>query len=175
MILAPCLTRVTSTNFTELLGADAPPMMPRPLVSRAPKLQIEQQLMRKESRNINKIPSPRGDDKDKDKKTIVVSPRDKITRKESKKIEVEDDDGDSRIVIEGFEAPPWDPDSMYNECHDCKKPFTTTNRRHHCRNCGKVFCNTCTAKRTLLPRFGFTKKKVRVCEKCFLVHWKICQ
>jgi hypothetical protein len=157
--------------YKYLAGEGAPPLMPRPLVTRGPmKLQIEQQLMRKESTNLPKI-SPRDDkSKEKDKKTIVVSPRDKITRKESKKIEVDDDDGDARIVVEGFEAAPWDPDSMHNECHDCKKQFTTTNRRHHCRNCGKVFCNTCTVKRTYLPKFGFTKKKVRVCEKCFLVH-----
>lgn len=151
-------------------GEGAPPLLPRPLVTRGPmKQQIEQQLMRKESTNLPKISTLR-DGKEKDKKPITVSPRDKGMSKDGKKIEVEDDDGEARIVVDGFDAAPWDPDSMHAECHDCKKQFTTTNRRHHCRNCGKVFCNTCTVKRTFLPKFGFTKKKVRVCEKCFLVH-----
>ena len=34
----------------------------------------------------------------------------------------------------------------------------------------QVFCGTCTSKRCMLPRYGFTKKKVRVCDNCFTNH-----
>jgi len=82
----------------------------------------------------------------------------------------DDDEGTDREVIEGFEQPPWDPDSCTNECTACGVKFSTTNRRHHCRNCGHIYCNKCTSKSCHLPRFGLTKKKVRVCERCFLSH-----
>ena len=37
----------------------------------------------------------------------------------------------------------WTDDNSVNSCHNCKTDFTFLNRRHHCRLCGKIFCNTC--------------------------------
>ena len=37
----------------------------------------------------------------------------------------------------------WTDDTSVNSCHNCKVDFTFFNRRHHCRLCGKIFCNTC--------------------------------
>ena len=37
-------------------------------------------------------------------------------------------------------------------------------RRHHCRNCGKVFCGRCSNKEFLIPRLN--PKPVRVCLTC---------
>lgn len=59
-----------------------------------------------------------------------------------------------------FETPPWDPDDSASNCLACDSKFTSMNRRHHCRNCGHLFCNKCTLKRCFLPRYGLTKKKV---------------
>ncbi|GKY98814.1 hypothetical protein MPSEU_000837500 [Mayamaea pseudoterrestris] len=44
------------------------------------------------------------------------------------------------------------PDAMRTECPDCGNVFTrVTNRRHHCRLCGDVFCNDCCDTKIVLP------------------------
>eukprot|EP00051_Salpingoeca_urceolata_P002789 m.52773 g.52773 ORF g.52773 m.52773 type:complete len:741 (+) comp12329_c0_seq1:1330-3552(+) len=73
-------------------------------------------------------------------------------------------DGDScyHLLHSGVKAPVW-VDSA--ECHGCGAPFSFTRRKHHCRNCGQIVCNTCSSKRLPLPELGI-KSKVRVCGKC---------
>lgn len=39
----------------------------------------------------------------------------------------------------------WMPDQLCKICYACETPFTVFRRRHHCRLCGQVFCNTCSA------------------------------
>lgn len=82
----------------------------------------------------------------------------------------EPDEGDKRESVEGFEIPPWDADDSADSCNACGSRFSTTNRKHHCRNCGKLFDSKCTTKKCMLPRYGWTKKKVRVCDSCFADH-----
>lgn len=65
------------------------------------------------------------------------------------------------------EAPAWIPDILAPDCMMCKTPFTIVRRRHHCRNCGKVFCGRCSSNFVPLPRYGLTKP-VRVCSNCFV-------
>ncbi|XP_022214941.2 hepatocyte growth factor-regulated tyrosine kinase substrate isoform X2 [Drosophila obscura] len=60
-------------------------------------------------------------------------------------------------------APNWSDGKV---CHRCRVEFTFTNRKHHCRNCGQVFCGLCTAKQCPLPKYGI-EKDVRVCDGCF--------
>lgn len=63
-------------------------------------------------------------------------------------------------------SPVWVPDSDAPVCMHCRKSeFTVLNRRHHCRRCGIVCCNTCTSKRWLLPHQS--AKPLRVCLTCF--------
>ncbi|ALC39091.1 Hrs [Drosophila busckii] len=61
-------------------------------------------------------------------------------------------------------APNWADGKV---CHRCRVEFTFTNRKHHCRNCGQVFCGLCTEKQCPLPKYGI-EKDVRVCDGCFL-------
>nr|CAD7443668.1 unnamed protein product [Timema bartmani] len=63
--------------------------------------------------------------------------------------------------------PPWIPDDMAPRCMSCETVFTVVRRRHHCRNCGKVFCARCSSNSVPLPRYGHVKP-VRVCNRCFL-------
>ncbi|CAH1713115.1 unnamed protein product [Aphis gossypii] len=63
--------------------------------------------------------------------------------------------------------PPWVPDNEAPVCMSCKAIFTVVRRRHHCRNCGKVFCSRCSSNSVPLPRFGHLKP-VRVCNRCFI-------
>lgn len=39
----------------------------------------------------------------------------------------------------------WMPDQLCKQCYACEIPFTVFRRRHHCRLCGQVFCNACSA------------------------------
>ncbi|XP_072368151.1 lateral signaling target protein 2 homolog isoform X2 [Scyliorhinus torazame] len=73
-----------------------------------------------------------------------------------------------------LEVPPeWIADSACNQCMSCKAPFTIIRRRHHCRNCGKIFCSRCSSQSAPLPWFG-QMKPVRVCTHCYTVHLTPC-
>ncbi|XP_076450572.1 pleckstrin homology domain-containing family F member 2-like isoform X2 [Babylonia areolata] len=64
------------------------------------------------------------------------------------------------------DSPVWVPDSATKVCQHCKRSeFTVINRRHHCRHCGLVVCNTCSSKRWLLPQQS--SRPLRVCLTCF--------
>ncbi|KAJ0170844.1 hypothetical protein K1T71_013616 [Dendrolimus kikuchii] len=63
-------------------------------------------------------------------------------------------------------APEWVPDICAPNCMRCSAHFSAFRRRHHCRNCGKVFCASCSSNSIPLPRYG-QLKPVRVCEECF--------
>ncbi|VDP15036.1 unnamed protein product [Soboliphyme baturini] len=62
---------------------------------------------------------------------------------------------------------PWVPDSECACCSACNVHFSLVRRRHHCRNCGRIFCNRCSINSTPLPNHGYSKP-VRVCNRCFL-------
>lgn len=58
----------------------------------------------------------------------------------------------------------WADDAQVTHCTGCEKLFTVTIRKHHCRNCGNIFCNECSAKSAATPS---SKKPVRVCDNCY--------
>eukprot|EP01125_Pyxidicula_operculata_P004522 TRINITY_DN170_c0_g1_i3.p1 TRINITY_DN170_c0_g1~~TRINITY_DN170_c0_g1_i3.p1 ORF type:complete len:563 (-),score=111.61 TRINITY_DN170_c0_g1_i3:575-2263(-) len=60
-------------------------------------------------------------------------------------------------------APVWVPDKDAKKCTVCEVKFTFTNRRHHCRQCGKLVCGDCSSNKRELSGQGI----VRVCTKCF--------
>lgn len=60
-------------------------------------------------------------------------------------------------------APDW---ADGNCCHRCRTQFTVVQRKHHCRNCGQIFCNKCSSRSCPIPHFGI-EKEVRVCEACW--------
>eukprot|EP00539_Tryblionella_compressa_P003173 CAMPEP_0178748016 /NCGR_PEP_ID=MMETSP0744-20121128/8653_1 /TAXON_ID=913974 /ORGANISM="Nitzschia punctata, Strain CCMP561" /LENGTH=574 /DNA_ID=CAMNT_0020401337 /DNA_START=25 /DNA_END=1749 /DNA_ORIENTATION=- len=60
----------------------------------------------------------------------------------------------SSAVIEQSVATlsnPWEFDSEQPYCTHCRDEFHPFNRRHHCRLCGKIFCNKCSDQRALVP------------------------
>ncbi|KAH8359932.1 hypothetical protein KR093_009588, partial [Drosophila rubida] len=63
--------------------------------------------------------------------------------------------------------PAWIPDGKAPRCMSCQTPFTAFRRRHHCRNCGGVFCGVCSNASAPLPKYGLTKA-VRVCRECYV-------
>lgn len=75
----------------------------------------------------------------------------------------------NRNRISSAEQPPprWIPDDEAPRCMACALAFTTFRRRHHCRNCGGVFCGVCSNVTAPLPKFGLVKA-VRVCRDCYV-------
>uniref|UniRef100_A0A8C8SLW1 FYVE-type domain-containing protein n=1 Tax=Pelusios castaneus TaxID=367368 RepID=A0A8C8SLW1_9SAUR len=65
--------------------------------------------------------------------------------------------------------PEWVLDSTCSQCTACHAPFTMLRRRHHCRNCGKIFCTCCSQHTAPLPHYG-QPKSVRVCTHCYTTH-----
>ncbi|XP_053348617.1 pleckstrin homology domain-containing family F member 1 [Clarias gariepinus] len=61
-------------------------------------------------------------------------------------------------------AATWIPDAASAVCMRCAEPFNVTQRRHHCRNCGFVVCNSCSKGRAVLAHIS--PKPVRVCRLC---------
>jgi hypothetical protein len=68
----------------------------------------------------------------------------------------------------------WVPDSERVKCALCQKSFSVTTRKHHCRQCGDVFCDDCSKGRKVVKRPAINSpkeekpdKKVRVCKTCF--------
>jgi len=62
----------------------------------------------------------------------------------------------------------WVDDSSVDACMQCTTVFGVLKRKHHCRNCGRIFCDKCTSKSAFVPRLN-SKKKERVCDGCFFV------
>ncbi|XP_045147613.1 RUN and FYVE domain-containing protein 2 [Echinops telfairi] len=57
----------------------------------------------------------------------------------------------------------WLKDEEATHCKLCEKEFSLSKRKHHCRNCGEIFCNACSDNELPLPS---SPKPVRVCDSC---------
>eukprot|EP00271_Cylindrocystis_brebissonii_P016138 TRINITY_DN39366_c0_g1_i1.p1 TRINITY_DN39366_c0_g1~~TRINITY_DN39366_c0_g1_i1.p1 ORF type:complete len:639 (-),score=115.27 TRINITY_DN39366_c0_g1_i1:298-2214(-) len=63
------------------------------------------------------------------------------------------------------EKEHWVPDQLAAKCNNCNADFSAFLRRHHCRNCGGVFCDKCTRGRSPLTAEPGAPA-VRVCDHC---------
>lgn len=72
----------------------------------------------------------------------------------------------------------WERDDQANQCRDCQRRFTFILRRHHCRKCGRIFCDRCSSFRVLLdpadivhdpagPEPTGSSSSQRVCHTCY--------
>jgi len=64
--------------------------------------------------------------------------------------------------------PIWLPDEASPHCQICKTSFTQRNRRHHCRNCGRLVCAKCSPNKKSYPKWDL--KGVRVCFMCEMIN-----
>ncbi|CAH8871451.1 unnamed protein product [Trichobilharzia szidati] len=62
-----------------------------------------------------------------------------------------------------FKDAQWANDSENPNCFLCQSAFSVSRRRHHCRNCGLIFCHECSSRKMTLPS---SSKPVRVCDTC---------
>ncbi len=58
----------------------------------------------------------------------------------------------------------WADDAEATACKACSSGFTLTNRKHHCRNCGQIFCNDCSSKTAAMPNY---RRPQRACDSCY--------
>ena len=61
-------------------------------------------------------------------------------------------------------AAMWSHDTK--ECEVCDQSFGLIRRRHHCRNCGKCVCNSCSPNQWTLEHVS--SKPQRVCNMCYV-------
>jgi hypothetical protein len=52
----------------------------------------------------------------------------------------------------------WHQDKLYARCEQCARSFNLLIRKHHCRYCGRVLCDTCSSLKV---------KNLRACQSCF--------
>ncbi|XP_017360863.1 zinc finger FYVE domain-containing protein 21 isoform X2 [Cebus imitator] len=71
----------------------------------------------------------------------------------------------------GLEEPQWVPDKECRRCMQCDAKFDFLTRKHHCRRCGKCFCDKCCSQKVPLRRMCFVDP-VRQCAECALVSHK---
>ncbi|KAM9293873.1 zinc finger FYVE domain-containing protein 21 isoform 1-T1 [Gastrophryne carolinensis] len=70
-----------------------------------------------------------------------------------------------------LEEPQWVPDKECPRCMHCEAKFDFITRKHHCRRCGKCFCDKCCSKKVPLPRMCFVDP-VRQCGECSVISQK---
>ncbi|XP_036430976.1 zinc finger FYVE domain-containing protein 21 isoform X1 [Colossoma macropomum] len=70
-----------------------------------------------------------------------------------------------------LDEPQWVPDKECPRCMQCDTKFDFITRKHHCRRCGRCFCDKCCSKKVALPRMCFVDP-VRQCGECSLISQK---
>uniref|UniRef100_A0A8C1S7N0 RUN and FYVE domain containing 1 n=1 Tax=Cyprinus carpio TaxID=7962 RepID=A0A8C1S7N0_CYPCA len=70
---------------------------------------------------------------------------------------------DFKEVNKALKNHAWLKDDEATQCKQCQKEFSISRRKHHCRNCGDIYCNSCSSNELALPSFP---RPVRVCDVC---------
>ncbi|XP_063171425.1 myotubularin-related protein 3 isoform X2 [Candoia aspera] len=64
------------------------------------------------------------------------------------------------------EVTRWLPDHLAAHCYSCDSVFWLVSRKHHCRNCGNVFCSSCCNQKAPVPSQQLFEPS-RVCKTCY--------
>lgn len=64
--------------------------------------------------------------------------------------------------------PRWMDDGAVKDCCGCYRQFNFVRRRHHCRACGKVYCENCVRHFRIIPTISETTP-VRCCNDCVAI------
>lgn len=88
----------------------------------------------------------------------------KLVRSKSglRMVTVDDEEASPFLLLE----PEWISDNECDYCTKCRGKFDfLRRRRHHCRRCGRCYCDKCCKTKVDLPRMCFVDP-VRHCETC---------
>uniref|UniRef100_A0A7N1A2A5 FYVE-type domain-containing protein n=1 Tax=Kalanchoe fedtschenkoi TaxID=63787 RepID=A0A7N1A2A5_KALFE len=69
------------------------------------------------------------------------------------------------VRLKNEEKDYWVPDEAVSKCMACGTDFGAFVRKHHCRNCGDIFCDKCSQGRIALTA-DEEALPVRVCDRC---------
>mmetsp|Transcript_11478 Transcript_11478/g.13913 ORF Transcript_11478/g.13913 Transcript_11478/m.13913 type:complete len:619 (+) Transcript_11478:242-2098(+) len=64
-----------------------------------------------------------------------------------------------------IEEPVWIPDAEVSYCRLCDTNFNVLQRRHHCRSCGQVVCESCSSQKKVLKHMKDMMRH-RCCDLC---------
>ncbi|KAI5624900.1 RUN and FYVE domain-containing protein 1 [Silurus asotus] len=70
---------------------------------------------------------------------------------------------DFKEVNKALKGQAWLKDDEATQCKQCLKEFSIARRKHHCRNCGDIYCSSCSSNELALPSYP---RPVRVCDVC---------
>ncbi|XP_075897710.1 RUN and FYVE domain-containing protein 1 [Nelusetta ayraudi] len=70
---------------------------------------------------------------------------------------------DFKEVNKALKGHAWLKDDEATQCKQCQKEFSISRRKHHCRNCGDIYCSSCSGNELALPSYP---RPVRVCDMC---------
>ncbi|XP_077448577.1 phosphatidylinositol-3,5-bisphosphate 3-phosphatase MTMR4 isoform X2 [Stigmatopora argus] len=114
--------------------------------------QVRQLRMRLESKQYGTPPS----EPDVDYEDDITCLRESDTSPEEDSLSTQSEDRLSegswdRVESKDTEVTRWVPDHMASHCFNCDCEFWIAKRRHHCRNCGNVFCKDCCHLKLPIP------------------------
>lgn len=114
--------------------------------------QVRQLQMRLESKQFSTPPS----EPDIDYEDDITCLRESDNSNEEDSLSTHSEDRLSegswdRVEPKDTEVTRWVPDHMASHCFNCDCEFWIAKRRHHCRNCGNVFCKDCCHLKLPIP------------------------
>uniref|UniRef100_A0A3B5L929 phosphatidylinositol-3,5-bisphosphate 3-phosphatase n=1 Tax=Xiphophorus couchianus TaxID=32473 RepID=A0A3B5L929_9TELE len=114
--------------------------------------QVRQLQMRLESKQFSTPPS----ESDVDYEDDITCLRESDNSNEEDSLSTHSEDRLSegswdRVEPKDTEVTRWVPDHMASHCFNCDCEFWIAKRRHHCRNCGNVFCKDCCHLKLPIP------------------------
>ncbi|XP_057677294.1 myotubularin-related protein 4 isoform X2 [Corythoichthys intestinalis] len=114
--------------------------------------QVRQLRMRLESKQYSTPPS----EPDVDYEDDITCLRESDNSPEEDSLSTQSEDRLSegswdRVESKDTEVTRWVPDHMASHCFNCDCEFWIAKRRHHCRNCGNVFCKDCCHLKLPIP------------------------
>ena len=71
---------------------------------------------------------------------------------------------DFRERSDQLKQSAWADDKQVTSCRQCGSGFSVSRRKHHCRQCGLIYCHACSDNQMVLAA---SSKPVRVCDHCY--------
>jgi len=106
-----------------------------------------------------------------DLKKEIARLKAQVAEKEETVVDLATELGRSKVKVDSLtkyknmmKKETWIEDHESSNCQKCQKVFSVALRRHHCRNCGGLFCYYCSNNRMQLP---VSATPVRVCDNCY--------
>lgn len=79
----------------------------------------------------------------------------------------------ARAIPPTMSPRAWVSDNTVSACRQCRRVFNVIRRRHHCRICGQIFCDKCSANRVVASNSSSSRiAPVRACTACYFKHAK---